>query len=117
MVDYEIVVLDASIFSGINLLLKSPQEEVLGGLVGKDMGNGVWSIEHLWIAEKLQTQGWGTKFLQAFEAIAKAQNKHTILVDTFDYQAPQFYEKNGFECIEVVASHAGYTRHYYAKKI
>ena len=112
--DLRITALDSPLFVGIHLFLKAG-EEVLGGLVGEPINTRCILLSHLWVGEELRGQGWGTQLLTYFEQAALRQGFQEIQLETFDYQAPIFYEKKGYHCIERVEGQ-GFVRFRYAKE-
>jgi len=116
--EYQLSVIDDTLFKGINLLIKDKNETILGGIVGKKSLDNVACIEHLWVDEKHRGKDLGTYLLCEFEEIAKKQGCNKVCLDTFDFQAPLFYEKNGYQLFEILAdSFAGYKRFYYSKQL
>lgn len=112
---FQITQIDSELFEGINLILKDIEGVILGGIVGK-VEDSQAHIEHLWIDEAYRGQDLGTNLLQNFEKIAQAQGCEKVLVDTFDFQAPTFYQKNGYKIIHTLSQeYANYTRFYFCK--
>jgi Acetyltransferase (GNAT) domain len=62
-------------------------------------------VRTLFVPIHLRNQGHGTKLMQAVEAEAKACGCRQILLETYDFQAPQFYLKLGFEVRARVPDH------------
>lgn len=69
--------------------------EIVGGLVAETM-SGWMVINLLWVDERYRRQGFGRRLLKEAEAEAARRDVHSILVDTFSFQAPVFYERNGY---------------------
>jgi GNAT superfamily N-acetyltransferase len=71
------------------------EETVRGGLIAE--GIGEWMhISLLWVDDQFRRSGLGTLLLKRAEAEAKGRGATGILVDTFSFQAPEFYEKHGY---------------------
>jgi GNAT superfamily N-acetyltransferase len=66
---------------------------------------GTCSVRILFVPIHLRNQGHGTKLMQAVEAEARACGCRQILLETYDFQAPQFYLKLGFEVRARVPDH------------
>jgi GNAT superfamily N-acetyltransferase len=68
---------------------------VLGGAAG-DTHYGWLYLSLLWVDETLRGQGWGRRLVHRFEAEAAARGCDAAWVDTYAFQAPEFYEKLGY---------------------
>lgn len=83
-------------FAEILIQLKNNSNQVCGGIVGWSRWN--WAhIENLWIMEEYRGHGFGKQLLAQFETIAINRNCAFIDLDTFNFQAPEFYIKNGYQ--------------------
>ncbi len=57
-----------------------------------------WSyIEILYVPDRLRGQGMGSELLKRAEEIAIAKGAVGMWLETFDFQAPDFYLKNGYQ--------------------
>jgi len=54
-------------------------------------------VERLWVDEKVRSSGIGRKLMLQAERIAKHSGCRMIHLFTYDFQAPDFYERLGFE--------------------
>ncbi len=79
-----------------SIFLKDDAGTVFGGVQAYLDSESVY-IDTLWVEEKHQNKGYGTKLLAAVEAEATKNKRHYITVDTFHFQAEAFYLKNGFK--------------------
>lgn len=57
---------------------------------------GCLYIDQLWLEESLRGKGYGTQLMQKAEALAKESKCNFIAVNTFDWEALDFYKKLGF---------------------
>lgn len=78
-----------------SIFLKNGQGKVFGGIQAF-MGTESLYIDVLWVKENLQKQGYGKKLLDAAEQEAIKNGCIFSAVDTFDFQAEEFYLKNGY---------------------
>ncbi|WP_044874757.1 GNAT family N-acetyltransferase [Pseudomonas sp. LFM046] len=69
--------------------------EVIGGLYGEIFYRWLF-IELLAIPEQARGQGTGSRLMNMAEDIAREKGCVGIWLDTFDFQAPEFYQKHGF---------------------
>jgi GNAT superfamily N-acetyltransferase len=66
------------------------------GLKGYSLYNWLF-VEWLWVAEAFRKHGYGSNLLSQAEHIAKERSCTGIYLDTFSFQAPQFYAKHGYQ--------------------
>lgn len=87
------------------------------GLTGETFGNWL-CIKYLYVDEKLRGQGIGSKIMSAAEAEAKKRGCKYAFVDTFSFQAPEFYTKLGYQEVFALTEYP-YTgaRYYYTKEL
>jgi len=60
------------------------------------MENGIFEITKLWVKSEKQSNGIGSELLKAAEEVVKARGGCSIVVWTYVFQAPGFYENHGF---------------------
>lgn len=91
--------------------------EKKAGLTGELFGNWL-CIKYLWVSEELRGQGFGSKLLEAAEKEAVLHGAKYVFVDTFDFQAPEFYIKHRYEQVFKLFDYP-YTgaRYYYIKHL
>lgn len=79
-----------------SVFLKDESNHVRGGVFGWLHSEAVY-ITTLWLEEDLRTQGFGTKLLLTAEAEAIKYGCQYSILDTYSFQAEDFYLKNGYE--------------------
>jgi GNAT superfamily N-acetyltransferase len=79
----------------IGFFLKSPRGEWLGGVTGYTWG-GWLHVDMLWVSEILRGQRYGTRLMDAAEAMAKERGAFAATLETHSFQAPEFYTKRGY---------------------
>ena len=101
----------------LNLYAEDDSGELMAGLVAETFGNWL-EIEYLFVKEDLRGQGIGSQLLQQAESEAKKRNCRYVFVNTYQFQAPAFYEKQGYKEIFTLKDYP-YTgqRHYYQKDL
>lgn len=70
-------------------------DEIIGGLYGEIFYRWFF-IELLAIPEQTQGQGTGSRLIGMAEEVARERGCVGLWLDTFDFQAPSFYERLGF---------------------
>jgi ribosomal protein S18 acetylase RimI-like enzyme len=70
-------------------------DRVLGGAYG-DTHYGWLYLSLLWVDEAFRGRGWGGRLVRHFEAEGAARGCHGAWVDTYEFQAPTFYERLGY---------------------
>jgi len=53
-------------------------------------------ISLVWVREDARRQGWGGQLLAAAERVARQRGCQQIIVTSFTFQAPRFYELHGY---------------------
>jgi len=101
----------------LNIYVEDDSGELMAGLVAETFGNWL-EIEYLFVKEDLRAQGIGSQLLQQAESEAKKRNCRFAFVNTFQFQAPAFYQKHGYKEVFTLKDYP-YTgqRHYYQKDL
>ena len=101
----------------LNIYVEDDSGELMAGLVAETFGNWL-EIEYLFVKEDLRGQGIGSQLLQQAESEAKKRNCRFAFVNTFQFQAPAFYQKHGYKEVFTLKDYP-YTgqRHYYQKDL
>jgi ribosomal protein S18 acetylase RimI-like enzyme len=90
------------------IFLRNEQGEIMAGLFGWSWG-GCCEIRYLWVHRSWRNQGYGRKLLLAAEQEALARGCGQVVLDTHNFQAPEFYQKLGYE---IIGRHEDYPRQY-----
>lgn len=77
------------------IFVKADNAEVVGGLVALTVCS-IMQIKYLWIDERYRMQGLGSKLMLQIIEYAKSLNLSSITVETYSFQAPEFYLTHGF---------------------
>ena len=101
----------------LNIYVEDDSGELMAGLVAETFGNWL-EIEYLFVKEDLRAQGIGSQLLQQAESEAKKRNCRFAFVNTYQFQAPAFYQKHGYKEVFTLKDYP-YTgqRHYYQKDL
>jgi ribosomal protein S18 acetylase RimI-like enzyme len=72
----------------------------------------------LWVNEKYRGQGIGSDLLKEIEAAAMTKGFYGSHLETTDFQAAEFYRKNGYEVFgELEGKPEGHTWFYMKKRL
>ena len=101
----------------LNLYVEDEHGQLMAGLVAETFGNWL-EIEYLFVKEGLRGQGIGSQLLQQAESEAKKRNCRFAFVNTYQFQAPAFYQKYGYKEVCTMKDYP-YTgqRYYYQKEL
>ena len=101
----------------LNLYVEDEHGQLLAGLVAETFGNWL-EIEYLFVKEGLRGQGIGSQLLQRAESEAKKRNCRYVFVNTYQFQAPAFYQKHGYQEVFTLKDYpCTGQRHYYQKDL
>ena len=90
---------------------------LMGGVIGETHWNWLF-INLMWVQEKLRGKGYGHQLLQAAEEEGHRRGATHAYLDTFSFQAPEFYKKNGYRVFGVLDDFPpGHRRLYLAKQL
>lgn len=103
-------------FIPINRVVKGLNGEVLAGINSVLYGWDCLYVDVLWVKEEYRKEGYGSILLNEVEKIAKEKGCNLIHLDTFDFQAKDFYIKHGYEVFGVLDDCPIEHKRYYMKK-
>lgn len=86
----------------LSVIATDDSGNVIGGVAGRTIYNQLL-IELLWVSESARACGLGRSLMLRAESEAKARGCVAAQVDTLSFQAPNFYQKLGFEIAGKVA--------------
>lgn len=89
----------------------------VGGAVGRTWGE-CCELQQLWVSAAHRHQGVGSRLLRDFESQARARGCTLVYLDTFSFQAPEFYKAHGYEvAFEVRGYTQGVVKHTMTKRL
>jgi GNAT superfamily N-acetyltransferase len=90
---------------------------IVGGVAAR-IWEGVLDISILWVHEGYRGEGYGRQLMASVEAEGIARGCVLAELRTFDYQAPAFYKKVGYEEYLVMDGWPrGHRRHFFRKRL
>lgn len=90
----------------IRLNARAADGAVVGGLRALVV-LGWLRVEVLWVADAARGQGLGSALLHEAEQQARALGAQQAALETFEWQAPRFYEKQGYTRAATLDDYAG----------
>lgn len=92
-----------------------------GDIIGGITGSYSWQmmqIDFLWVDPAQQGSGIAAKLIAKIEQHAHELKCTRVTVDTFSFQAPEFYRKQGFREFGILEDHpSGHSQHYFEKRL
>jgi GNAT superfamily N-acetyltransferase len=97
-------------------VIKNIGRKIVGGIFGSNYFLNVVHIDVLFVHEPYRNKRFGTRLIMHFEGECKKIGVTLIHTDTFDWQAKDFYIKNGYEVFGVLEDCPKGHKRYYLKK-
>lgn len=97
------------------IFIRDEQGRIIAGLSGWTWG-GCLEVEYLWVQEDQRHQGYGQRLLAAAEKEALARHCFQAILDTHSFQAPDFYQKLGYEIVGTIKDHPKGSYNYLLRK-
>lgn len=82
----------------LNIVEYNENKNIIAGILGGTYW-GWMHIDILWVSENYRKKGIGSQLLKSAEEEARKRGCHSVHVDTMSWQAPDFYQKNGYKII------------------
>jgi GNAT superfamily N-acetyltransferase len=83
-------------FQRLCFVLHAPDQEIVGGILGEVYWDWFY-IDLLWVKEELRGHGYGQRLLMRAEEEARERGAKQAYLDTFSFQAPDFYKGHGYQ--------------------
>jgi ribosomal protein S18 acetylase RimI-like enzyme len=97
--------------------LRDEDNAIVGGIYGNS-GFGWLYISDLWVAEHLRGTGYGSELMQRAESEAAERGCQHVFLNTFSFQAPDFYKNLGYEVFaELKDFPEGHSRYFLKKDL
>jgi GNAT superfamily N-acetyltransferase len=85
----------------LGIFLRRRDGGIIGGAYGWSWGD-TCCLRYLFVPAELRNKGCGTRLLRTVEQEARRRGCRRIVLETHDFQAPDFYCKFGFEVTGIV---------------
>jgi GNAT superfamily N-acetyltransferase len=93
--DFNLTTSGVHVRSEFTVKIEDDAGDLVAGLSGWTWGTCA-GISLVWVREDRRTQGAGSRLLAAAERVARERGCHQVVVSSFTFQAPGFYERHGF---------------------
>ena len=104
-------------FQRLCFALVDPDQKIVGGVLGELFWNWL-HVELLWVPEELRGRGFGDRLLATIEDEARQRGAKNAFLDTFSFQAPDFYQQRGYRVFgELDDFPAGHSRYFFTKPL
>ncbi len=101
-------------FDNYNFHIKE-DNKIIGGIIASSLYD-ILEIEFLFIDENYRGKNLGTKLIAYIEGIAKKNGIKRILLNTYSFQAPEFYKKLGYsQLFSIEPCFEKYNQYYFIK--
>ncbi|MDX3618846.1 MULTISPECIES: GNAT family N-acetyltransferase [Streptomyces] len=92
--------------------------ELVGGLAGHTWATWL-HVTYLWVDERHRGAGLGSHLLSTAELTAsRDRGCHSVRLETWDFQAPEFYKRLGYEVVCVIPDYPpGITEYTLTKRL
>ena len=80
------------------LAVRDETNRLIGGLTAEIFWNALY-IDILWVDEDHRRRGYGAALLLRAEDAGRAESCDVAYLSTFDFQAPSFYDRYGYEVL------------------
>jgi GNAT superfamily N-acetyltransferase len=99
------------------LSVRDGKGRLLGGLILQSYWRESY-VELLWLSARARKAGFGSQLVKEAERRARRRGSRLIHLNTYSFQAPGFYEKNGYRRFgEMSGSPQGESRYFYVKRL
>ena len=96
-------------------VLTGPDEEIIGGVIGATYWDWLY-VNLMWLKTEFRGHGYGKKMLAMAEEKARQRGATRAYLDTFSFQAPEFYVKQGYKIFGTLDNFpAGHQRYFLVK--
>jgi len=95
---YNLAAADLAAVRPLACFSRAKSGEVIGGLRARQWGRAV-EVQQLWVDERHRRRGVAARLMRMLEQAAVERGATVIYLDTFSFQAPEFYRRCGYESV------------------
>lgn len=104
-----------NVYQHLSVYIRDENNNIVAGLTGKTYW-GWLHVEYLWVNEHQRGEGLGSSLMLAAEKEAANRGCVGSMLDTFSFQAPEFYQKLGYQPFGVLHDYSGGHQRFYLQK-
>ncbi len=93
---YNIQQVGDSVYQRLCYAVQGPDGQTVGGAIGELYWQW-FHLDLLWLKDELRGKGYGSRLLKCIEDEARKRGAKHMFLDTFSFQAPDFYTRLGYE--------------------
>lgn len=117
LVRYNDAAAEPSGYEPVAILIRdADRNETIGGLWGKLSYDWLF-VELLFVPEPLRGQKHGSKLMNAAEQLARERRRVGVWLNTYEFQAPAFYQSLGYEIFGHLPDHPRGSDRFFLRKI
>ena len=121
LVEYNLSMVPATqdeLFESVSKKIVDEKGNIIAGCLAIMYCWNVLAIDIIWVDVQYRGQGLGSILLGEVEREAMEKGCHLVHLDTFDFQAKEFYEKNGYSVFGTLEDcPKGHVRYYLKKSL
>lgn len=102
-------------YQPLAVFIRDSQNRIIAGISGYTWG-GCCEIAFLWVHPDYRKMEYGRKLLKTAETEAINRNCHLVVLNSYSFQAPDFYQKLGYTISGVDEDHPIGHRSYHLQK-
>lgn len=95
LLEYNLTRIEDKNLKDLGIYIEDETGEKVGGLIGNTHGNWLF-VKYLWVKKAFRKHSIGSRILQQAEQTAKERGCKYVFLDTFSFQAPEFYKRYGY---------------------
>ena len=104
-------------FQRLCFVLQTPDQEIVGGVLGETYWEWFY-LDLIWVKEELRGRGYGHRLLTVAEDEARKRGAKNAYLDTFSFQAPDFYKQHGYQVFGELPDYPpGHQRYFLTKQL
>ena len=102
----------------VTFFVRDESGQIVGGVHGNYGSFGWMYVDTLWVSERLRGNDYGTRLMNLIEDAAIRNGCTQSYLNTFSFQAPEFYKKLGYTVFaELEDFPAGHSRIFMRKRL